>query len=317
MTATLNHTRRSRTPVSAPPGGGLDDGPICGGAAAPANRPPQLQVGPRISLVEVAVPVYNEEAVLEPSVRTLDSYLARNLPYPYRITIADNASTDATWQLACRLAGELPAVEAIHLDLKGRGRALKAVWGASTADVVAYTDVDLSTGLDALLPLIAPLVSGHSDIAIGSRLATGARVVRGLKREVISRCYNMILRTATGARFTDAQCGFKAGRRDVVQALLPAIENENWFFDSELLLLAEESGLRIHEVPVDWVDDADSRVALLATAIEDLQGIRRVRRRIAEGSFAVIVPANPRQFGSAARRPQPEVASGAGLVAAR
>jgi glycosyltransferase involved in cell wall biosynthesis len=226
--------------------------------------------------VEVVVPVHNEQHVLEANIRTLYSYLTHEFPFSARITIADSASTDATPAIAEALAVELPAVRVIHCDEKGRGRALRAAWSASRADVIAYMDVDLSTGLNALLPLVAPLLSGHSDLAVGSRLIHGARVDRSLKRELISRAYNVLLRLCLGSNVSDAQCGFKAGRREAVQALLPEVKNDNWFFDSELLHLAEQSGLRIHEVPVDWTEDPDSRVHVVATAVEDLRGIARL-----------------------------------------
>src|SRR5205807_7375982 len=217
--------------------------------------------------VEIVVPVYNEEAQLEASVLRLHAYLSTRFPVSWVLTIVDNASRDRTWGVACRLARELDGVQALHLDAKGRGRALRAAWSASRATVVAYMDVDLCTRLDALLPLVAPLLSGHSDVAIGSRLAHGARVVRGHKREVISRTYNLILHTVLGNRFSDAQCGFKAVRADVARALLPLVEDDGWFFDTELLVLAEHNGMRIHEVPVDWTDDPDSRVDIKTTAL--------------------------------------------------
>src|SRR6266550_1576301 len=239
----------------------------------PPNR--RLQ-GMEKQTVEIVIPVYNEERDLVPSVRRLHSYLETGFPFPATITIVDNASTDATWPIAEYLAGELPNVRAIHLDAKGRGRALRTAWLGSQASIVAYMDVDLSTDLDALLPLVAPLISGHSDVAIGSRLARGARVRRGPKREVISRCYNALLRLALGARFKDAQCGFKAIRADIARRIVPHVENRSWFFDTELLVLAQRAGLRIHEVPVDWVDDADSRVDLIPTAVEDLHGVWRL-----------------------------------------
>jgi len=163
--------------------------------------------------------------------------------------------------------------EAFRLDESGRGRALHTAWSASDAEVLAYMDVDLSTGLSALLPLVAPLLSGHSDLAIGSRLTRGARVSRGPKREVISRIYNRILHTVLRARFSDAQCGFKAIRADRARTLLPLVEDRAWFFDTELLVLAERSGLRIHEVPVDWIEDPDSRVDIVSTALADLRGV--------------------------------------------
>jgi glycosyltransferase involved in cell wall biosynthesis/putative flippase GtrA len=234
-------------------------------------------------LVDVALPVYNEERALDASVRRLHSYLTAQFPFTWRITIVDNASTDDTWFHAARLARDLPGVRAIHLDRKGRGFALRSAWSASDATVVAYMDIDLSTDLDALLPLVAPLVSGHSDVAIGSRLAPGSHVARHPKREFISRSYNLILRTVFATRVRDAQCGFKAVRGAVARVLLPAVQDDAWFFDTELLLLAERNGLRIHEVPVDWIDDPDSRVHVTRTAIEDLRGTARMARAFAAG----------------------------------
>ncbi|GAA1255974.1 bifunctional glycosyltransferase family 2/GtrA family protein [Oryzihumus leptocrescens] len=238
-------------------------------------------------VLDVVIPVHNEEHTLPACVRRLAGHLHATFPYPFRITVADNASTDRTWDVALGLAAAMPEVSAVHLDRKGRGRALKAVWSASDAPILAYMDVDLSTDLDALWPLVAPLMSGHSDVAIGSRLARGARVVRGAKREVVSRAYNLILRAALGSRFSDAQCGFKAIRADVAAELLPLVEDPTWFFDTELLVLAERSGLRIHEVPVDWFDDPDSRVAIVQTALDDLRGVRRVRRGLRSGRLPV------------------------------
>src|SRR4051794_3999006 len=249
-------------------------------------EPPPAARGPGPA-VDVVVPVYDEEADLGPSVRRLHAYLSERFPFTWRITIADNASRDRTPLVAAGLAEELPHVRVVRLEQKGRGRALRAVWSESDASVLAYMDVDLSTDLDALLPLVAPLLSGHSDLAIGSRLARSVRVVRGTKREVISRCYNALLRLALRVRFSDAQCGFKAVRADRARVLLPMVEDTGWFFDTELLVLAERSGLRIHEVPVDWVDDPDSRVDIVATAFADLRGIARLARDLASGRLPV------------------------------
>ena len=240
---------------------------------APRRRPRPAGATPQIDIV---VPVYNEAAGLERSIRRLHAFLTQAFPFSWRIVIADNASTDATPQLAHALATQLAAVSVLHLPDKGRGRALRAAWSASDADVLAYMDVDLSTDLTALLPLVAGLVSGHSDVAIGSRLAPGSRVVRGPRREFISRSYNRILRLGLGARFSDAQCGFKAIRADAARQLLPLIVDEAWFFDTELLVLAQRRGLRIHEVAVDWTDDPDSRVEIVSTAIADLRGVVRL-----------------------------------------
>lgn len=239
------------------------------------------------AILDVVIPVYNEETDLEPCVRRLHAHLSGQLHYPFRITLADNASTDGTLRVAQRLAGEFDEVTVTHLNEKGRGRALRAVWSASDAPVLAYMDVDLSTDLAALAPLVAPLLSGHSDLAIGSRLSHGSRVVRGAKRELISRCYNLLLRGTLAVRFSDAQCGFKAIRADVAERLLPHVGDTEWFFDTELLVLAQRSGLRIHEVPVDWVDDPDSRVDIVATAIADLKGIVRLGRALRTGRVPV------------------------------
>jgi putative flippase GtrA len=237
--------------------------------------------------VDIVVPVRNEERDLAPSVRRLVSYLREGFPFTARVTIADNGSTDGTWAIADRLARELDEVRAVRMAEPGRGRALRAIWSTSEAEVLAYMDVDLSTDLNALLPLVAPLVSGHSDLAIGTRLARGSRVVRGPKRELISRCYNLLLHAFMGARFSDAQCGFKAIRRAQARALLPLVQDTGWFFDTELLVLAERAGLRIHEIPVDWIDDLDSRVDVVATALADLRGMVRLGRGFARGSIKV------------------------------
>jgi putative flippase GtrA len=241
----------------------------------------------RVLQVDIVVPVRNEERDLAPSIRRLAAYLRESFPFTARITIADNGSTDATWVIATGLAEELADVRAVHMELPGRGRALRAIWSQSEAEVLAYMDVDLSTDLNALLPLVAPLLSGHSDLAIGTRLARGSRVIRGPKRELISRSYNVLLRTFMGARFSDAQCGFKAIGRDQARALLPLTQDTGWFFDTELLVLAERAGLRIHEIPVDWVDDLDSRVDIVATALADLRGMFRLGVGFARGTIEV------------------------------
>ncbi|GAB2934232.1 bifunctional glycosyltransferase family 2/GtrA family protein [Streptomyces mayteni] len=236
-------------------------------------------------MLDVVVPVHNEEQDLAGCVHRLHAHLSAAFPYPFLITVADNASTDRTPEIAGALAAELPRVRVVRLAEKGRGRALRAVWSASPAPVLAYMDADLSTDLNALLPLVAPLISGHSDLAIGSRLDRSARVVRGAKREFVSRAYNLLLRRSLAARFSDAQCGFKAIRKDVADRLLPLVEDTGWFFDTELLVVAERAGLRIHEVPVDWVDDPDSSVDIVRTAAEDLKGMWRVGRALAAGAL--------------------------------
>ena len=233
--------------------------------------------------LEIVVPVHNEQATLDRSIRTLHDALTDMFDETWLITIADNASTDATRVISDKLSLDLANVQVVHLTQRGRGRALKQTWLASEAEVVAYLDEDLSTDLRALPPLVAPLLSGHSDVAIGTRLSPNSRVVRGPKREFISRGYNFLLRRYLGVSFSDAQCGFKAMRHEAAEQVLPYVQDTNWFFDTELLVIAERAGMRIHEVPVDWVDDSHSSVDITGTAMEDLRGMVRVGHSIATG----------------------------------
>jgi putative flippase GtrA len=226
--------------------------------------------------VEVVVPVYNEAEGLEASITALRRYLDESFPFRTVVTIADNGSTDGTALVAQRLAANLRGVQAMILTRKGRGYALRTAWSASHAEVVAYMDVDLSTSLPALLPMIGAVLSGHSDIAIGTRLARGSRVVRGPKRELISRAYSHIVRLALRSRLSDFQCGFKAIRRERALEILPLVDDNEWFFDTELLVTAERLGVRITETPVEWTDDPNSSVDIVTTAANDLRGIWRI-----------------------------------------
>jgi glycosyltransferase involved in cell wall biosynthesis len=232
----------------------------------------------RTPVVDIAIPVYNEERDLEASVRALHDHLTSKIRFPSRITIVDNASEDSTRLIGARLARDLDNVRCMHVAEKGRGRALRTAWLVSDAAIVAYMDVDLSTDLAALGPLLEPIASGQADIAIGSRLASGARVTRSLQRECISRSYNILLRAVLQTRFRDAQCGFKAMRRDVARKLLPMVRDEGWFFDTELLVLSQRAGLRISEIPVRWIEDPDSRVDIPSTVVTDLRGVLRMLR---------------------------------------
>jgi len=257
-----------------------------------APAPPEPAAPPVVARtparVDIVVPVYNEQEILEDSIRRLHAYCSANLEYDWQIVIADNASTDATLDVAGVLAGDLERITVLHLQRKGRGRALRAAWSTSDADVLCYMDVDLSTDLRALPPLISALASGHSEVAIGTRLAPGSRVVRGRRRELISRSYNRLLRVTLRARFSDAQCGFKAIRADAARRLLPQVADQGWFFDTELLVCAQRQGMRIHEVAVDWIDDPDSRVDIVSTALGDLRGVLRVRFDAALPRFLAI-----------------------------
>lgn len=251
--------------------------------SAASNTTARQRNSPLSNLTEIAIPIYNEEKVLARSVRRLREYLDRNFPYPYLITIADNGSTDRSWEIATRLADELPDVRAVRVPVKGRGGAVRHVWGRSTATVVAYMDVDLSIDLDAFAPLVAAVMSGHSDIAIGTRYAQASYVDRSVTRAFFSRSLNFLLRHGMGARFSDAMCGFKAARREAAQELLPYVEDHKWFFDPELLFQAQRRGLRIHEIPVVCLDDPDSTVHVIRDARDDLLAMARVLPRLVGG----------------------------------
>ena len=236
-------------------------------------------------LVDIVVPVLNEEKILRRSITTLDEYMAKHLPYRYQITIADNGSQDKTLEIAKSLAEKHRSVRVVSLAERGRGRALKRVWQNSPADILTYMDVDLSTSLDDFLPMIQPLVAGEAGVAIGSRLMKDSRTSRGVKREFISRCYNSIIKWTSGTKFSDAQCGFKAIRRDVAAKFLPRIKDNEWFFDTELLIKTERAGVSIHEQPVTWIEDTDSRVKIVKTAVDDLKGLYRVNKELDKRSW--------------------------------
>lgn len=225
---------------------------------------------------DVVIPVYNEERQLRDSILKLRNFLKDNLKIPWRIVIADNGSTDGTLKLAQELGKEFPDVQSVHIEQKGRGRALRRVWLESQSDIVSYMDVDLSTDLSAFPPLIGAIIEGN-DIALGSRLSSGARVKRSLKREIASRIYNIIIKIIHQTRFSDAQCGFKAMSRKAAGELLPLVKDNEWFFDTELLILAEKMGYRIKEIPVKWIEDQDSTVKIMNTAYKDIRGLLRLK----------------------------------------
>ena len=229
--------------------------------------------------LDIVIPVLNEERALPPSIKTLHAHLSAHFTdFGWRIVIADNGSEDATSEVSQRLSREFPGVSPFRLEERGRGLALRTAWLASDADIVAYMDVDLSTDLAALQPLVGAIAEQEYDIAIGSRLIRGARVERRpLRREITSRGYSFLFRSMFFTGFRDAQCGFKAISRRAVNELVPLIENNRWFFDTELLIIAEANGFGIREIPVHWTDDPDTRVKILGTAIEDVKGLLRLR----------------------------------------
>jgi glycosyltransferase involved in cell wall biosynthesis len=230
------------------------------------------------SSVDITIPVLNEQDAIVRNLNVLSSYLSSEASYEWSITVVDNGSSDETWSLANSFARANPKTRVLRLARPGRGGALKEAWSTSEAEIVAYMDVDLSTGLESLRPLLDPVARGEADVSIGSRLAPGAKTERSVQREVISRIYNIIARRCLGYAVRDAQCGFKALRSAVARDLIPRIVDDGWFFDTELLTLAWRDGLRINEIPVHWVEDNDSRVRIVTTALDDLRGIWRLSR---------------------------------------
>jgi glycosyltransferase involved in cell wall biosynthesis len=240
--------------------------------AATSTKPPT---------VDVVIPVLNEHKVLAQSTETVRAYLREKTGYRARVVIVDNGSTDGTKEIGEDLARRHPDVVFRRLEQRGRGRALRIAWTESDADVCAYTDVDLSTDLKHLNALVDGIVYEGFDLATGSRLLPESDVKRGPKREFISRSYNVFVKLALGTKFSDAQCGFKAASRRVIERIVPQVADQGWFFDTELLTLAEKQGFKIKDVPVRWIDDDDSRVKIMKTAWDDIKGVFRVRRTLA------------------------------------
>jgi glycosyltransferase involved in cell wall biosynthesis len=237
--------------------------------------------------VNVTIPVYNEEKVLEKSIFTLTKFLEKNFSeYTWEILIADNASIDKTLEVAKMLKNKYEKVNYIHLDQKGRGRALKKAWSESDADIVSFMDADLSTRLEHFPEMINGMVKGGYSIAIGSRLIKNSRTKRSFRREFISRFYNLLVRSLFYTKFSDAQCGFKAVTREVVnKIIIPYVEDTGWFFDSELLIIGEKLGYKILDIPVEWIEDTDSRVKIIKTATDDIKGLLRVKSNFMKGVY--------------------------------
>ncbi|MFH0989455.1 MAG: dolichyl-phosphate beta-glucosyltransferase [bacterium] len=236
-------------------------------------------------LVNVTIPVYNEEKILPSSIATLHQFLKDHCRFDWEIVIANNASIDQTQSVAESLCKQFPGVRVVHLDQKGRGRALKKVWSESQADIFSYMDVDLSSNLYAFPPLIEGLISDGFDIGIGSRLLKASTTKRSIRREIISRGYNILVKSFFRTKFSDAQCGFKAITRTAAQKLLPKVVDTGWFFDTELLVIGEKLGYRIFDLPVSWIEDLDSRVKIVNTAIDDIKGLIRVRKNFSKGIY--------------------------------
>jgi glycosyltransferase involved in cell wall biosynthesis len=213
------------------------------------------------------VPVYNEEAVLWASITTLQHYFSKHIKGDWLIVIANNASTDTTLKIAKQLSKKLPGVRYEHMDFKGRGNALKYVWRKYNAAVYGYCDVDLATDISDIKTLIDSIKDG-ADIAIGNRYITGSGTKRTFKRLIFSKIYIWMVRVFFKTAISDFQCGFKAVSGKVQKTLLPNVLDKGWFFDTELLLKAEqEKQFKISQIPVRWRENDESKVRLIHTSI--------------------------------------------------
>ncbi len=226
--------------------------------------------------VDIVVPVYNEEKILEKSISTLYNFLEKNFKHNWNIIIADNASIDRTLEIANSLSKKYRKVKVLHLNQKGRGRALRIAWTKSDAGIVSYMDVDLSTDLSFFPVMIDSLLQGY-DVATGSRLMDGAEIKRSFKRELLSRGYNVLVRLVLGVNYKDSQCGFKAVKREIINDVVPEVRDNAWFFDSELLFRSHMKGYKVKEIPVKWIEDEDSRVKIVSTVTNYLKSIAILR----------------------------------------
>lgn len=246
----------------------------------PVYQPDKIVPWDPTLMVDVVIPVLNEAHVLARSVATVRQFLGNSLSCRWRVIVVDNGSTDGTDSVARELASQFDDVRLVQLPMRGRGRALRQAWSQSDADVMCYTDVDLSTELAALPKMVQSIVRDGFDVATGSRLLPQSRTTRSAKREFISRCYNVFVKAVLWTSFSDAQCGFKAISRRAMAELVPEVEDQSWFFDTELLVLAEKRGLRIADIPVTWIEDDDSRVKIVKTAWDDIKGVMRLRLKL-------------------------------------
>jgi len=224
-------------------------------------------------MINITIPVYNEEKRMGDNVLKLYHYIKSSLKYPFEIIIADNGSTDNTPAIAKQLSYKYPEIKLLHIEQKGKGIAINTSWSRSKADILSFMDVDLSADLKHFQQLIDAILKDGYDITIGSRLITHKKVKRSLKREIISRCYSFLLKLAFFVKFHDAPCGFKAIKKEAADRLLPLINDAGWFFDSKLLIIGEKLGFKIKEIPIEWIDDPGSKVNIPGTAYEYLKAI--------------------------------------------
>ncbi|WP_226012369.1 flippase-like domain-containing protein [Halomicrobium salinisoli] len=215
--------------------------------------------------VSVVLPAYNEEETLEETVEVTLSTLASFLPDGrFEVIVAEDGCEDRTPEIADRLAGEDERVRHVHSDERlGRGGALEYAFRRAEGSTLVYFDTDLATDMRHLEELVESIRSGEYDVATGSRWLPENPADRPPRRAVSSRGYNVLVRLFLRSDLKDHQCGFKAFDRDALFDLLDGVEDEHWFWDTEVLVRAQREGYRVREFPVDWTPKGDSKVDLV------------------------------------------------------
>jgi glycosyltransferase involved in cell wall biosynthesis len=214
----------------------------------------------------LTVPAYNEENILEKNVNLILKYMGANFNN-FKIVIANNGSTDKTNDIAKKLAKDNNEILLITTKKRGKGLAIKNSWLKFDADIYAYMDADLSTSLRDFSKLINAIKEGN-DISIGSRYLKKSVVKRGLNRAIFSKLYNQLLALLFKTNVKDMQCGFKAVNEDIIKKHIPRIKDDSWFFDTELVIMAENQGYTIKEIPVSWKSNPESKLKIIKVGFE-------------------------------------------------
>lgn len=231
----------------------------------------------------ITIPAYNEEAIIESSLLKLAAYAQKFLAdYDYQIIVADNKSTDKTAEKVKQLLVKINRLDYLFIEQKGKGLAIRTTWQKYLADFdyFVFMDADLATDLKALLPLVSALASENYDLAIGSRNLKKSKIQRSLLRRFFSFGYGVLAKLILGTKISDSTCGFKAVSQKVVQAIMPLVKNQTWFFDSELVFLAEKKGFKIKEIPVNWAEPSKenkSKVNVFKVSGQYLKELLRLR----------------------------------------
>ncbi|MBD3359736.1 MAG: glycosyltransferase [Candidatus Buchananbacteria bacterium] len=226
----------------------------------------------------LALPVYNEEKVLEKSVLKLYNYFKNNIKDDWQIVIVNNASIDKTKKVADSLAQKFLKVDSLNLEDKGRGNALKNVWQKYEADIYAYCDIDLATDIFAFKKLFNSIINGSANIAIGARYIKGSQTKRTLNRLIYSKVYIFLVRLFFPTKIKDFQCGFKAVDKKTVSEILPLVKDKEWFFDTELLLIAEKNDFKIKEIAVQWKENPETKVKFIRTIYDYIENLIKFKK---------------------------------------